>query len=515
MIRKSLLLIAALALLPIAAPAQSVSPYTQHTFTQTDVTNGWKWPQPGGTIGQQSTCIIIVDSLTTNDVINVTGLSPHLSIVQPTLYTYGAQTAVTSLTQTGGFYFSCAGLTQIKFAPTLVGSTIEVAASNGVIARVPTTQALAIAQGASGADHLYLLQDPLSSTVLLDSGANSTLQPLNTNGSVTLGGGLALSADAPYSASFANTSVKWNSNILYTPNTAHFTAEAVIEPLSNPYGTGNCEVVVGNAAISNTFGHCSDSPGAYPGFGINFGDHVNGCHVSNGSTFAIAQLPVLASGSLYLLDCVFTGTQVQMYVNGVLFSTAAFSGSYSNGGGTFFVGGDSLSGNLSYTGLIANVAMYQTALSPAQIANHFNALTVGSPIQSFAKLSAGIVNAQQVLSPGLTPGNCVQAAAGGLLTTIASACGLPSTLPTCSGSVQLCKIQGSCSVTAATSCTWTFNISNSNTRCASGWDTRNTTVAFSTLGAIGINGNGNMTVTLGLNSAQTGTLAANIVCGGS
>lgn len=514
MIRKSLLF-AALMLLPIAAQAQSVSPYTQHTFIQTDVTNGWRWPQPGGTIGQQSTCIIVVDSIASGDVITVTGLSPHLSIVQPTLYTYGAQTAVTTLTQPGGFYFSCAGLTQIKFAPTVVGSTIEVSASNGVIARIPTTQALSIAQGASGVDHLYLLQDPLSSTTLLDSGADSALQPLNTNGSVTLGGGLALSADAPYSASFANTSVKWNSNVTYTPNTSHFTAEAVIEPLSNPYGTNSCEVVVGNAAIGSTLSHCSDAITSYPGFGINFGDHVNGCHVSKGTTFAIAQLPILASGSLYLLDCVFTGTKVQMYVNGLLYSTAAFSGSYANGGQTFFVGGDSLSGNLSYTGLIANVAMYNTALSPAQIASHQNALTVGSPIQSFAKLSAGILNAQQVLSPGLTPGDCVQAATGGLLTTIASACGLPSTLATCSSSVQLCKIQVSCSVSSASSCTVAFNVSNSNTRCAGGWDTRNTTVAFATLGAIGINGNSNMTVTLGLVSAQTGTLAANVVCGGS
>jgi hypothetical protein len=98
------------------------------------------------------------------------------------------------------------------------------------------------------------------------------------------------------------------------------------------------------------------------------------CSPSTGGATSIAG--ILAQGSWYLIGCVYNGSSVSLYINGVLTTSTAASGnlSYSNGF-PWLIGADSRVSSSTgdyFAGLIDDVRIYNRALSAAEISAMYN-----------------------------------------------------------------------------------------------------------------------------------------------
>jgi hypothetical protein len=84
-----------------------------------------------------------------------------------------------------------------------------------------------------------------------------------------------------------------------------------------------------------------------------------------GTQVSVVALQSIALGTLYHVACIYTGTTLQIYVDGVLGGSAALSGAIAAGSGPLWLG--------SYSGIeqsicsLNDVRIYNRALSPAEI----------------------------------------------------------------------------------------------------------------------------------------------------
>ena len=104
---------------------------------------------------------------------------------------------------------------------------------------------------------------------------------------------------------------------------------------------------------------------------VNSGNRVE-CGIGNGASSKLVQSPAtLASGTLYHLACVWTGTQLQLYVNGVLSATAAQTVTPLGNTAPLYIG--QYGGNTDRTnGLIDEVRVSSQARTQAQIQSDMN-----------------------------------------------------------------------------------------------------------------------------------------------
>jgi hypothetical protein len=94
---------------------------------------------------------------------------------------------------------------------------------------------------------------------------------------------------------------------------------------------------------------------------------------SNGTSNTIASTTAIASGTWYHLAATYDGTTMRLYVNGVQQASAASSISQLNTTYPFRIGAVGATGGAKYSGTIDEVAIYNRALSAAEINAHYDA----------------------------------------------------------------------------------------------------------------------------------------------
>jgi hypothetical protein len=165
----------------------------------------------------------------------------------------------------------------------------------------------------------------------------------------------------------------------WTPGSA-WTIDAWVNPWSVPSG---------RHVIAGDFGNCHD-------WGI----------VLSGNQFAISSRPpggcwqstvaagTVTVGTWYHIAGTCDGTNAQLYVNGILQASAAVDPNYIGDSTDVQIGGDVCCGE-NFDGLIDEVAIYNHALSSAQVQTIYNAGSAGMCQQPL--LSVAVTNAKSVV----------------------------------------------------------------------------------------------------------------------
>ena len=101
----------------------------------------------------------------------------------------------------------------------------------------------------------------------------------------------------------------------------------------------------------------------------------------------ISSPTAVVAGALYYVVATYDGTSANLYVNGVLAASKATTYQPANSGAVDFTIG-SRNGNTPYNGVLSDVAVYNYALTPAQIQQHLFTVT---PLQIGMAPTSGIV----------------------------------------------------------------------------------------------------------------------------
>jgi hypothetical protein len=176
---------------------------------------------------------------------------------------------------------------------------------------------------------------------------------------------------ASYDGAGANTIIPFQSG-LNPASTSPFT----IEFWANPTNSDNDDAPVSNRVASGdrsgwAFFQRDANTGwnfrMYDGVGSNLGwDLTGGTGLLNSWSHVVAT---------------WNGSVAQLFVNGALADSsnaAGASGNYNASDSASFIAGSSDTGS-PYTGALDEVAFYGSALSPAQILNHFNSVSSPTP----------------------------------------------------------------------------------------------------------------------------------------
>lgn len=244
-------------------------------------------------------------------------------------------------------------------------------------------------QVADGATHIYQLADT-SGTTAVDTGSSPSngSYPCIAGGACTLNAS-PLTTDQAAAVSFSNSVANAGAQLTFEdpPSTAHFTIEAVVKPVNNVNG--------GNGSNADIVANGS---GAQLGFELQVQPSANavgstvGFIVRNtgGTNFGTGD-PGFVNGNIYHVVGVFTGTALQYYVNGQLFGSIAFTGTYNPGGQPHMLIGTNPNGNSANRCgcVIEAVAIYGTALTAQQVFNHYQAAFAvpGAPLYASCAVS--------------------------------------------------------------------------------------------------------------------------------
>lgn len=369
--------------LPTWLAQYSLAAPLAQTYGGTHATgSAWASPAPplGDALGSNGTTVTwlsLLPSIDNNGAACQSGShpgTPYCVGIAPATYTW---TGI-PISLAGG---SCAIVTSATQAPcATINLNIPVYPVTGLAALLspyrPAAGNLQTDQINDGAVLLFPLQESTGAANAANIGSLSgTLPSMPYVNTVSPGGGPALWSASPRSAFFNQGKVGTNS-FVYNPNGSHFTIEAVIRPTTS----NSCGQIAGNNYDFSSFGHCSDLPGPTHGYALRIGNPYNGLTVGNGSTSFTTGGPTWTTNATYLVDGVFTGTQVLLYVNGVLTNSVSFTGSYQNSTGVpWTIGSDqNVNNSFSFFGDINNVANYDVALTAGQVAQHYADLS-GTP----------------------------------------------------------------------------------------------------------------------------------------
>jgi hypothetical protein len=118
-----------------------------------------------------------------------------------------------------------------------------------------------------------------------------------------------------------------------------------------------------------------NSPGNYDAIGLT-GTDLSRPHTlqfyNGGGTFNFVGTTVLSTGTWYHVVFVRNNSSVQLYLDGVLDGSATVSPTYGGTSNTFIIG-IRPEGSWTYQGLLDEMSIYNYALTPTQVAAHYNA----------------------------------------------------------------------------------------------------------------------------------------------
>lgn len=198
-------------------------------------------------------------------------------------------------------------------------------------------------------------------------------------GSPTLGAAGLLSGDA-------NTSVDLSGSGQYvetadaTPLYTAITVEAVIRPDSVAGGRD----IVGRRYNGNALNECWQ-------FRVLDGGKLDLFFVAGGTYYTSYQsASSLSAGQTYHVAATWDGSNVRLYINGVLDGTHAHTAIPNNGSTKLRIGWSAFGSPFEeyWDGRIDEVAVYGTALSGARITAHYDASVAATPVTLSASLSA-------------------------------------------------------------------------------------------------------------------------------
>jgi chitodextrinase len=229
----------------------------------------------------------------------------------------------------------------------------------------------------------------LVTALSFDEGTGTTVTDLSgygNNGTVT---------NATWSASgkFGKAlTFNGTSAVVTVPNSAslQLTSGMTVEAWVYPTGTNTGWRDVIYKADDNYYLEASTSNGT-PGIGIV----VGGQH-----TEAITPTP-LAANTWTFLSATYDGTTLRMYVNGTQVGSQPVTGPIVTSNNPLQIGGDSLYGQY-FSGMIDEVRVYNTALSPAQIQADM-AMALGGSAPLFSATPTSLDFAEQDVHVGSTP----------------------------------------------------------------------------------------------------------------
>jgi RHS repeat-associated protein len=242
---------------------------------------------------------------------------------------------------------------------------------------------------ADGASNYERMSD--TATVAADSSGNSgagAYQGTYTHGATGLIGSdlgdAATSFDGNSAYVSAPTQVALQGNHARTVELWFNSASSAQQMLFDSGGSGAGQTFyIGTTSDGGVCGAPANTAGAYVGFGGNGDVYIPGLHLNDGSTHYIA--------------VTLQGTSFSVYVDGTAVSGYMYNNSWSaltaqpfmlpttpnTTGNPIWIGRGrtlvSCSGNPYFTGIIDEVAVYPTALSAAQITNHFGLAADGAP----------------------------------------------------------------------------------------------------------------------------------------
>ena len=242
---------------------------------------------------------------------------------------------------------------------------------------------------ADGAANYERMSD--TGTVAADSSGNAgtgAYQGTYTHGSTGLIGSdlgdAATSFDGSSAYVSAPTQTALQGNHARTVELWFNSASSAQQMLFDSGGTGAGQTFyIGTTSDGGVCGAPANTAGAYVGFGGNGDVYIPGLHLNDGSTHYIAVTLQGTSFSVYV-----DGTAVPgyMYNNSWSALTAqpfALPTTPNTTGNPIWIGRGrtqvSCSGNPYFAGIIDEVAVYPTALSAAQITNHFGLAADGAP----------------------------------------------------------------------------------------------------------------------------------------
>lgn len=215
-------------------------------------------------------------------------------------------------------------------------------------------------QGTDGATHIYQFNE-LSGTTATDTGSSPLNATYATSG-ITFGEP-PLTPDQK-SCVLLNGSTGYVTMPFNDANNGAFTIEIVC------YQTGGTTARL----VSN-----SHTDADQRGFQVLMDNAGISFDVGNGSTSFLVQGPTTWQlGARMHIVAVFTGTQLYLYVNGSLYGPTNFTGSYATAANAMVVGRNAANGLDVFGGYVEAFAVYPTALSTAQVMNHYNALNNGT-----------------------------------------------------------------------------------------------------------------------------------------
>jgi hypothetical protein len=278
-------------------------------------------------------------------------------------------------------FSSCAAVTTAtQAACSSVALTIPAYPNTALAARLPVLSTLHAAQVADGATHIYQLADT-SGTTAVDTGSvpSNGSYPCIAAGACTLNAS-PLTADQAAAVSFSNSVVNPGAQLPFEdpPSSSAFTIEAVVKPINNVNGGNgsNADIVANGSGAQLGFEFqvqpSANAPGSTVGFIVR---NTGGTNFGTGD-------PGFVNGQVYHVVGVFTGTAIKYYVNGSLFASTAFTGTYNPGGHPHMLIGTNPNGNAANRCgcVIEAVAIYGTALTGAQVSAHYAAAFSGQGI---------------------------------------------------------------------------------------------------------------------------------------
>jgi len=234
-------------------------------------------------------------------------------------------------------------------------------------------------------DPLITAQAPAAWWKLADASGSGTAADSSGNGhagtatSVTFGNASeAVSGDT--SAAFASGSTSHITTAYNPALSGGVTAECWVN-LNSLSQSGNPALLANSNTASDHKGFALGLTGTTPQ--VTFGNGTTSAAVT-----ASAALP--ATGWTYLAGT-WDGTTVTLYVNGVSQGTAALSGSMPAGSNNIGIGYNPTTSSGYLNGLLAEAAVYGTALTSQQIAGHYTAGPAGTGTPVRVRMAIGTI----------------------------------------------------------------------------------------------------------------------------
>jgi hypothetical protein len=212
--------------------------------------------------------------------------------------------------------------------------------------------------------HYWTLEDASGSTTCVDSG--STAHTLTvTAASTTLGGTPTIPGDSPNTAAVLSSATTnlYESAAAYTAQVTPLSMEAWIK--TTIAGSG------GTYGSTSPFVAFSNGNGYYaPTLGISGGKVV--AYTYTGGAQTITSSVTVNDGNWHHIVLTITSANAgTLYVDGVSSGTNASFGGQSFNGDWYIGGANSFPGD-GFSGTVAHVAIYTTALSATQVSDHYN-----------------------------------------------------------------------------------------------------------------------------------------------